>query len=789
MAATPNAAAEAAKANAAHTAMLTHIILPRKLPSHVNEADEDMETEGLPIKNFAAASAKFLALIEKTDPYHATMSDMTRMMHRWAHEFGERPSVVALRDRVRRGNDKYPTAIAYLPNFNSSVTVYPEDAHHVRVYAYQHHPMPSDGVPAFVPRVEMSYPAVALRVKRSDIDNATFWQLLQDMSGSDAIKFGGSEAGSPSAVFDWLLPSLPGVRLGDDETRQLWKRSRSEIQHSPIGRHWRRSSLWVAQKAILHHFFVLRLGAELGTLLYKITMAFFFLSLLEDVIERQTDEPIPLDLLAELQMKIAASAEKLTHRCNELRSALPDAAIPHAYNIILNKPERLISSELIVKALGIPEHDFDLAEYVSDVCESDWVTATKHNFADVCKLIQKTRQLRERPQEASAVDTEAIPTHCHLREFRADGDPTQLSTRSNHLIRDLAHAKDYSQRERALIDTEKFVEGSLWPSRNSILRSADICDQFMRHLMNLQKQYVSVASGVYANDPIRTSVMTLTAFAITALVDYIASERHELLSPVYREHKFPYFGTPFHALLLTTDSQLKMMGEVELYLATKSKARFGSVLDLSITGVPYRWASSHQIAEKAAIQREDDEKVRVHTTENYLAAKIEARQRRTKMENYHHNPFLCYTRRCGQCSYYRKLVRDYNTAKTYTVIERYLPEDRVRADVAVFWTRLPVGFACLLECVYSLAYMALGKDPLTRVASDMWPSTKNPFNTNIALGSSRRRQHFQLTVEDHPADSFVLPCSMDCSLNFQYVCFLFFSFFFFFFPPSTRLAD
>lgn len=116
---------------------------------------------------------------------------------------------------------------------------------------------------------------------------------------------------SPTFVTEWLLGVTAGCRVPATDGVAVAKKVRDTISWAEAELPWRRAGEWTAVKAVLHVWFVGRLGAAAGTDAYKAEM----LALMAGALERaRTELAADAELLLHMAAKVARRSAKLRAR-------------------------------------------------------------------------------------------------------------------------------------------------------------------------------------------------------------------------------------------------------------------------------------------------------------------------------------------------------------------------------------------------------------------------------------------------------------------------------------------
>lgn len=380
---------------------------------------------------------------------------------------------------------------------------------------------------------------------------------------------------APTFVTEWLLGATAGCRVAAVGGVQVAKKVRDTVSWADAELPWRRAGEWAAAKAVLHVWFVSRLGVRRGTDAYKGELLALMAGMLEcgggapalrnkmDAgKERHGSSARDVGLDSELLRHMAA---KLARRAAKLRACLD---LPGGGD---------------VGSGGVGGGGSGMSPAVSQGHYATVLTRASAAVANVGAVLDARRSA----SAATHAEAAAVALREGELEFLADTQ-LQLTTAAPHLkvalapLSSLTHVSpsvptcparvqgaprapyfpgfsDMSERDQtvALWDFEAWVT-SIWLGEAPLVVGAAATVPEMRQML---VSYLKVGAPFYAADPVGHSSMVLTAYTLLAMMDRAVCVEHPLL-----EGHDPGVHLGFLTqLLLPCSEQLCQLDKVETY--------------------------------------------------------------------------------------------------------------------------------------------------------------------------------------------------------------------------------
>lgn len=564
---------------------------------------------------------------------------------------------------------------------------------------------------------------------------------------------------SPTFVTEWLLGVTAGCRVPATDGVAVAKKVRDTISWAEAELPWRRAGEWTAVKAVLHVWFVGRLGAAAGTDAYKAEM----LALMAGALERaRTELAADAELLLHMAAKVARRSAKLRARLGAPASGgggsggaaaaagPPPAAARAHYEAVLTR-----AAAAVVAARA--------------VLDARWTVAVADHAAAAAVALRAT-QLDFLPDTRLCLQTAEPHLRRALATPRSLTCPTPARPDCTGRVEGAPDAPYFPGFDGLREDdqTQALWDFEAWVTRVCLAQALET-DTTVPDMRAMLEAYLKVASPFYAADPVGHSALVLTAFTLAAMMDAAACAQYPLL----REHA-PGVDVQFLTqLLLPHAEQLRQLSAVEAYFLGRDAVASGPALLATAAASADSFAV--RFAKQDAGMRAARTRIVAQIEADVAAKHAEVGRARRKHEG-------LVERAAGlSCSYHTSrrghLVHDYDCFKCgiqqtaagmrESLYEKLLPDNAVQQLAVVYDLCVPRPLSHLADALYLLRRDVCGSESIKFCSESTWSEhhelsrwvTKG--SALVKLGSATKpfgRSHYNSGLHpSSPLSDFVVP--------------------------------
>ncbi|KAI5366675.1 hypothetical protein Slin14017_G043150 [Septoria linicola] len=463
----------------------------------------------------------------------------------------------------------------------------------------------------------------------------------------------------PAVVTEIFFGFLRGLNPSTTSATSISKNMRDEVLWSDAKGPWRRSPMWTMIRVALQ--LVLTRSPKGSRELYKEVMVYLMSFVLQSAPPTRDD------------MKFVMSA-KIARRMRKLESttrALPDCVMTSIIHVLDTTSNGLAESwQRIQKQNTKPIH---LSQLASLRFEQD-------TFVTLPALDKHIEAVSSRKPSASS--NRYMPSS-QLRKLDHDSLPTLPASNSNDSYYATANLHEFEEWVTKRLD--KWLTSS---------HRVDACEK----LSVLMKQYYSLASRLYQNNPEMLSSMILIIFELWIACDTKAIE----ICPLLAEYDPDITTAALQNLILPAFGQMERLSRVEEYLRARVSA--STVASRQLFSMEHEGFANKFVAQ-SSLHKNLLAKIEANAKAARQAKKIELERlviEYRRLDNLH-NQVSCeyitkvidnwcdppeteqvHSRNCKKCSYASQ--RDSLEIKVH---EWPIPSDESRARAVVFELRLP----------------------------------------------------------------------------------------------------
>jgi len=572
---------------------------------------------------------------------------------------------------------------------------------------------------------------------------------------------------SPTYVTEWLAAATAGEAVPPADGVRVVKKVRDAVAWKQAAAPWRRSGEWAAAKAVLHAWFVGRLGGDGGTTAYKAET----LALMAGLLERAAAAGAAMkdDLLTHMAAKVARRAAKLRLRM----SAAPggDGGGGNDDGSAAAASERRHHEGVLSRAAAAVSAARARLDARAGAAVADFAAAARVDLRAAALTIDADTRLAlttATPHLAVALGPpprlEAAEPAVPVCQSRSRGGAEAPSLTG---FGDMADADQAA----ALWDFEA------WATRLCLADGLAVgASPTVSELGGALRAYLAAATPFYDRDAVGDSRRILTAYTLLAVMDGAAVAAHPLLA----DHA-PGVDVAFLCqLLLPHAEQLRQLTAVEAYFERRDAGASGPALLASAIptaasfGVRFAAADGGMRAAHRQILEQID-------------ADISAKHREVVAARETHDDLLSQSRDLS-CDYYwtrrGRRQHDWKCTKCrlqkeaaelkVSLYEKRLPDDLVRQRAVVYDLLAPPALAHLADALFLLLSAVNGcrysrfSNESTWSAHAELASWRRPTGASVVLGSSTKpfgRSHYSSGRHpSNPLDDFIVPNGCDVVL-------------------------
>jgi len=580
---------------------------------------------------------------------------------------------------------------------------------------------------------------------------------------------------SPTYVTEWLAAATAGQAVPPADGVRVVKKVRDAVawQQAPArargGTPWRRSGEWAAAKAVLHAWFVGRLGGDGGTTAYKTETLAMMAGLLERA--AAAGAAVGDDLLTHMAAKVARRAAKLRLRLSTapvgdrgggggsgaVIAGDGDAAAVAAsegshHEAVLGRATAAVSA-------ARARLDARAAAGVADFAAASRVDlrAAALTFESDTRLALTTAAPHLAVALGSPPRLEAAKPAMPVCQARSRGGVTAPSLAG---FGDMA-AADQAQ---ALWDFEAWVT-RLCLVDGLAVGSSPTVPEFGGAL----RAYLQATTDFYTRDAVGGSRRILTAYTLVAVMDGVAVAAHPLLA----DHA-PGVDVAFLCQLLLPHAELlRQATAVEAYFQSRAASASGPALLASAIPTAASFGVCFAAADGGmrAAHREILEQIEADIATKHREV-VAARKEHDHLlsQSFELSCDYVWTRRrgrqhdwnCGKCRLQKAAAN-----LEVSLYEKRLPDDLVRQRAVVYDLLAPPALAHLADALFLVSSAVNGcqfshfSHESTWSAHAELASWARPTGASVVLGSSTkpfRRSHYSSGRHpSNPLHDFIVP--------------------------------
>lgn len=574
---------------------------------------------------------------------------------------------------------------------------------------------------------------------------------------------------APTYVTEWLLGVMAGCQVPASDAVQVTKKIRDAVSWADAELPWRRAGEWMAVKAVLHVWFVDRLGVVAGTDAYKAEM----LAVMTAALERASMElALDGDLLLHMAAKVARRAAKLRAHLDEPRDVsggISGAAIHGEgsdgavsvgttahFQAVLKR-----ASAAVVAARAVLDRHWTAVMAVHTADAAVVLCADKLNFLPDTRLSLKTAapllNLVLAPSRPRACPSAATPVCIR----RVQGTP-----RAPYFPGFRGMKED--DQTQVLWDFEAWVT-------YACLDQALVTDATASEMLAMLVAYVQVASRFYADDPVGHSALVLTAYTLVAMMDAAVCAKY----PLFKEHQPGVDLLILTQLLLPLAEQMRQLSAVEAYFLGRAAGASGPAL--LATARPTAGSFAVRYAQQDSRMRTVRDQMLAQIKEDVAAKVAEVRRAqkackdlemaamRLSCEFHTSRKREVHSSWCLKCSKTRSAAR----MKVH-LYEILLPDDEVQQFAIVFDVCGPRELSHLTDALYILRFDVCRSTPGKFQSQSIWSKHGglsrwvDVHSPLVRLGSASKpflKSHYMSGLHpSYPSDDFVVPNGCDTEL-------------------------
>lgn len=530
---------------------------------------------------------------------------------------------------------------------------------------------------------------------------------------------------------------------------------------------WRRAGEWTAVKAVLHVWFVGRLGAVAGTNAYKAEM----LAVMTAALERgSTDSSLEGEVLLHMAAKVARRAAKLRARLDAPSGSGGDgdggAGLADGSGKIVSAPTTAHYEAVLQRASAA-------VVAARAVLDGRWTTAVADHAADAA-VVLCADELQFLEDTRLSLKTAAPHLSVALAPSRSLAFPTVATPVSTRRVQGTPQAPFFpgfsglaeDDQAQALWDFETWVT-------HVCLDLVLVTDATVPEMCAMLVYYLQVATPFYAADPVGHSAFVLTAYTLAATVDAAVCTAYPLL----KEHAPGVDLLFLTQLLLPHAEQLRQLAAVEAYFL--GRADGASKPALLATAKPTADSFAVRFARQNAGMRAVHGQILVQIEANLAAKEAEVLRARRMHEHLleQATTLSCtfitgkngrsrHSYSCTKCSLTQRASR-----MQVTLYEKLLPDDTVQQLAVVYDLCVPRELSHLADALYVLRRDVCGSKPTDFSAQSTWSDHGELSRwvkekaALVKLGSATKpfgRSHYNSGLHpSSPLSDFVVPNGCD----------------------------
>ena len=406
---------------------------------------------------------------------------------------------------------------------------------------------------------------------------------IQNVVGDDNIR-------------NWLIPSLNPQPTG---FVQITKKIRDESLKSG-NLSWRRCSMYLAVKQVLHHQVIEELDSKIGQYIYKFLILRFQLDLFSKVNIDELDYGLFSDIIVKMKNRIDKLKAYMSE--NQLK------AYAKCEQNILSTEKRIVALFNNKKQL----HHVPISN-IPSVFPLKMPISIAQQFVNAKKYIDKLT-------EPTNWTFTSIVKQIELPDLPSEGNNESVSILLEQINKS---TKETFYFKAWLAAVERAV--NKWWLKNDLTHSVS-------ELFNLFHAYKKSTEPIYSEDPVGVSCQYLTLTTICALIDKTILKRY----PLFQEHRIDYALPSFENILLPEYAFMEQLHSLEEYYEERTNDELlPGILDVSEKSAATRYAMNNEtICRQRGKILELDNRLQEMKTEELKNKTAEKEELASKIANY-----------------------------------------------------------------------------------------------------------------------------------------------------------